>query len=147
MCKQLQPSGGGGALCCSLRSIVLVGRGWHCLTLSSPERGACACCSSGSPHRKANDLPPCVPGFHQFSAVTLSRPGLSTHQAPQLRVLSLVHGWESKLQILKDPTGHGPTPFCQMRASATVSSAVLSQKNSGATTQGLGVQVKRSEKQ
>lgn len=38
---------------------------WPHFTLMSLKRGVCACSYSGSPHRRMNNLPLCVPGFLQ----------------------------------------------------------------------------------
>ena len=65
---------------------------------------------SVSPHRKANPLPSCVPGFCQILALNSSVPGPSTHLAPPFSyVLSLAYDRDSKLQILKDPARHRPS--------------------------------------
>lgn len=63
--KGLQPPLEG--LCCSLKSVSADGGGvgwqWHCPALSSLEQGVCTHHSSESLHRRANNLPSCLPSF------------------------------------------------------------------------------------
>lgn len=86
---------------------------------------------SGSPHRQANTLPSHVPDFHQTPVLNPSMPRLSTHCAPQLScVLSMAHDQDSKFQILKDWTMHGPTPSHRGELCRAAPCAVLPQKSS-----------------
>lgn len=78
------------------------GKKWRQLALSSLEKRVRACCCSRSPHRRANSLPSCVPGFPWTPAFTLCHP--SAHLAAQCScVLSQVH-WLG----FKPPNFRGP---------------------------------------
>ena len=41
-----------------------------------------------------------VPSFCQFTTFNLPVPSLSAHPEPQICILSLASGWDSKLQVL-----------------------------------------------
>lgn len=109
-------------------------------TLSTPEKGAHACHHSGGLHRKANNLPSCVPGFHHILAPIQSVHGPSAHLVPQFSyVLIPVHGWDLKLQILKDPEDMDPLCSLGGEPHCAVSAAVSSQKSSCTAAQLLRV--------
>jgi len=74
---------------------------WHRPVLSPPDLGICTYHFLGSLHRRVNNLPSHVPGFHQIPAFILSVSELSACQMAQYScVLSRACGWVSKLQIL-----------------------------------------------
>lgn len=74
---------------------------WNHPILSSLERGVHAHCYSGSPHRRAINLPSCVPGFSQYHPFTLSVSKPSVFLVAQYSyVLSQICSWVSKLHIL-----------------------------------------------
>lgn len=84
-------------------TLLVGGRWWSHPILPSLQMGDCTRCYSGSLHRKANNLPFCDQGFSQIPALTLSVPRPLACPMPQFScVLSLVHGWNLKLQILRD---------------------------------------------
>ena len=71
--KHLRPSL--WAMCCSLKSVHADGWGRTmvpALSLSSPDKGVHICHCLGSPPRRANNLPLCVPGLPHISPLTLS---------------------------------------------------------------------------
>ena len=79
-----------------------------------PKARSLTCHSSGSPHRRANNLPSCVPGYHNIPAFILSVSELSACQMKQhscvlSQVCSLVFKTSNlrKPQILADPLGEG----------------------------------------
>lgn len=95
-----------------LKSDLVGGGRWCCLTLSCLGREVGACLCPSNPHRLVNSLPSCVPGF-----LEPSESGPVAGLVPQLSwVLSLVYNWDSKLQILKDPAKHRPAPHFWRRA-------------------------------
>ena len=66
-------------------------RRWCHPVLAFLERRTHACCCSGCPHGKVNNLPSCVSGLCQISALPLSVPTLSACPTLQFScVLSLV---------------------------------------------------------
>ena len=86
-CKWFQPPRGGAVL---LTEVVSVDGQWEKIaspTLSFPEWGACACHSSGSPHRRANNRPSCVPSQIPLSSC-LCLSCLPARQYQQAHVLS-----------------------------------------------------------
>lgn len=56
-----------------------------------------------NPSQKSEKFPSSVPGFCQISALIQSVTRLLALLGPQFCILSLAHGWDSEIQILKDP--------------------------------------------
>lgn len=113
------------ALFCSPTSVCTDGWGqrWYCTALLPLEQGTPACCSSGSPHRRAKNHRRFVSGFCQIPAFTLPVPTLSGFQAAQDScVLSQPRGWGSKLQILEIHR-HSPSVIFWRRSCCTLAGA------------------------
>lgn len=111
---------------------------WLCLDFLSPERGAQAHNSSGSPQGWANNHPSCVPSFHQIPAFTLSLSKMFDCQVGQHSYI-LSQAWLVSETQTSETLMHGPMLIFWRWALLHCSCCQLVPENGPMTAQGFRV--------